>query len=188
MLNSSWTVVNQVPKFAITNIKRYVPVVNLSNQDNVKLLQQLKSGFKRTIKWNKYQSILTIHRQNQHLDNLTDPSFQGLNILFVLSFEDNAHRTSYKQYFPQTIEIKDYNVMNDGQNFFDQLVKNDLRTYDNIGKSDNGQGDYYTNGCLLDYPYFKEYYKLITIDLIKQQALGTDPKTIQQIKFTRNLG
>ena len=77
--------------------------------------------------------------------------------------------------------------MIDGQNFFDQPVKNDLRTYDNIQKTAIGQGDDYTAGCLLDYNYFKNYYKMIAIDLSKQQALDADPKAIQQIKFPGNL-
>ena len=77
--------------------------------------------------------------------------------------------------------------MIDGRNFFDQPIKNDLKTYDNIRKIATGQGDDYTTGCLLDYPYFKKYYKLIAIDLSKQQKLDADPKVIQQINFTGNL-
>ena len=70
--------------------------------------------------------------------------------------------------------------MIDGRNF-DQSVKNDIRTYDNIRKIAIGQGDDYTTGCLLDYSYFKEYYKLIAIDLSKQQKLGTDPNAINKL-------
>ena len=77
--------------------------------------------------------------------------------------------------------------MVDGWNFFDQPVKNDLRTYDNIRKIATGQGDDYIIGCLLDYPYFEKCYKLIAIDLSKQQKLDADPKVIQQINFTGNL-
>ena len=77
--------------------------------------------------------------------------------------------------------------MIDGRNFFDQPIKNDLKTYDNIRKIATGQGDDCTIGCLLDYPYFKKYYKLIAIDLSKQQKLDADPKAIQQINFTGNL-
>ena len=62
------------------------------------------------------------------------------------------------------------------------------KTYENARKLATGQGDYYTTGCLLDYTYFKENYKLITIDLSKQQALDADPRKIQQIHFTKNLG
>ena len=77
--------------------------------------------------------------------------------------------------------------MIDGQNIFDQPVKNNLRTYDSIWKISIGQGDDYTTGCLLDYNYFKNYYKTIAIDLSKQQALDDDPKAIQRIHFTGNL-
>ena len=77
--------------------------------------------------------------------------------------------------------------MIDGQNFFDQSVKIDLRTYHNIRKIAIGQGVEYTTGCLLDYIYFKYYYKMLAIDLSKQQALDADPKTIQQINIAGNL-
>ena len=69
--------------------------------------------------------------------------------------------------------------MTDGRNYLDQRVKNDLKTYDNIRKSSIGQGDDYTTGCLLDYPYCKKYYKLIVIDLSKQQKLDADLKIMQ---------
>ena len=77
--------------------------------------------------------------------------------------------------------------MIDGQNVFDQLVKNNLRTYDNIRKIATGQGDDYNTGSLLDYNYFNNYYKMIAIDLSKQQTLDADPKAIQSINFTGNL-
>ena len=77
--------------------------------------------------------------------------------------------------------------MINGQNFYDQPVRNDLITYDNIRKIATDQGDDYTTGCLLDYDHFKEYYKMMVIDLSKQRALGSDPKAIQQINFTGNL-
>ena len=69
------------------------------------------------------------------------------------------------QYYPPTKEIKDYNVMIDGRNLFDQPIKNELKTFDNTGKIATGLGDDYTTGCLLDSPYFKKHYKLIAIDL-----------------------
>ena len=103
-----------------------------------------------------------------------------------MSFEDDNGRESHKQYYLPTVEIKDYNVMIDGRNFFDQPINNDLKTYDNIRKIVAGQVDDYMVGCLLDYRYFKKYYKLITIDLSKEQKLDADPKAIQQINFTGN--
>ena len=77
--------------------------------------------------------------------------------------------------------------MIDGKNLFHQPVKNDKVTHENIRKITIGQGDDYTTGCLLDYSYFKKYYKMIATDLSKQQVLDADPKAIQQINFTANL-
>ena len=75
----------------------------------------------------------------------------------------------------------------DGKIFFDQPSKNDKVTYENIRKISTVQGDDYITGCLLDYTYSKKYYKMIAVNLSKQQALDTDPKAIQQINFTANL-
>ena len=93
----------------------------------------------------------------------------------------------YTKYYHPTEEIKDYNVIIDRRNFFDQPVKNDFKTNDNIRKIAIGRGDDYTTGCLLDYIYFKNHYKLIAIDLSKQQKLDADPKAIQQINSTGNI-
>ena len=166
-------------KFAITEIKLYVPVVTLSTQGNAKLLQQLKSDFKRTINWNKYESSVKTFAQNRYLNYLVNSSFQGVNRLFVLSFENENDRPSHSTYYLPKAEIKDYNVMIDGKNFFDQPINSDLKTYENIRKIATGQGDDYTTGCLLDYSYFKDHYKMIAIDLSKQQALDADPRAIQ---------
>ena len=102
-----------------------------------------------------------------------------------MSVKDDDSRESHNQYHLPTVQIKDYNVIIDGRNFFDQPIKNDLKTFDNIKKIVTGQGDDYTTGWLLDYSYFKKYYKLIAIDLSKQQ--DADLKAIQQIIFTENL-
>ena len=178
-------VANQVPTFTITETNLYIPVVTFSIQDNANLLPQLKSGFKRTISWNKYLSKPELLAQNENLNHLIEPSFQGVNRLFVLAFENDMQRTSSKRYFLPNVVIKNYNVTIDGKNFFDQPIKN--KTYENIRKIATGQGDDYTTGCLLDYSYFKENYKMIAIDLSKQQALDADPRAIQQINFTADL-
>ena len=180
-------VANQNPTFEITETRLYVPVVTLSTQDNAKLIPQLKLGFKRTINWNKYLWKPKLLVQKANLKHLVEPSFQGVNRLFVLAFGNDAQRTSNKRYYLRNVEIKDYNVMIDGKNYFDQPVKSNKITYKNIRKIATGQGDDYTIRCLLDYPYFKENYKMIAIDLSKQQALGADPKASQQINFTANL-
>ena len=156
---------NQAATFAITDTKLYVPVVTLSTQENTKFFQQLKSGFKRVINWNKYLSKPELLAQNPNLNHLVEPSFQGVNRLFVLAFENDDDRTSDDQYYLPTIEIKDYNIMINGENFFDQPIKNNKVTYNNIRKIAIGQGDDNTTGCLLDYPYFANTYKMIAVDL-----------------------
>ena len=169
---------NQNATFAITDTKLYVPVVTLSTQENTKFFQQLKSGFKRVINWNKYLSKPELLAQNPNLNHLVEPSFQGVNRLFVLAFENDNHRTSDERYYLPTVEIKDYNIMINGEKFFDQPIKNRGVTYDNIRKIATGQRDDYTTGCLLDYPYFIDTYKMIAVDLSKQQALDADPRAI----------
>ena len=119
-------VANQNPTFTITETNLYLPVVTLSTQDNGKLLPQLKSGFKRTLNWNKY---------------LAKP------------------------------ELLTQSVMINEKSFFDQPIKDNKVTYGNIRKITTRQGDYYTAGCLLDYIYSKNYYKMIAVDLSKQKAL-----------------
>ena len=91
--------------------------------------------------------------RKRRLNYLIDLGFQGVDRVFVLSFENDGHQASYKKYFLQTVETEDYNIMIDEKNFFDQSVKNDERTYDNIRKIVTGQGDDYTTGCLLNYVY-----------------------------------
>ena len=177
-------IANQNATFAITDKKLYLPVVTLSTQENTKFLQQLKSSFKRIINWNQYLSKAELLAQNPNLNHLVEPSFQGVNRLFVLAFENDDDRTIDEQYYLPTVEIKDYNIMINGENFFDQPIKNKKTTYENIA---TGQGDDYTTGCLLDYSYFVNTYKMIAVDLSKQQALDADPRAIQQINFTANL-
>ena len=183
----STNILNQNATFAITDTKLYVPVVTLSTQENTKFLQQLKSGFKRVINSNKYLSKPELLAQNPNLNHLIEPSFQGVNRLFVLAFENDDYRTSDDRYYLPTVEIKDYNIMINGENFFDQPIKNNKVTYENIRKIATGQGYDYTTGCLLDYSYFADTYKMIAVDLSKQQALDADARAIQQINFTENL-
>ena len=178
---------NGAGTFKISATRLYVPVVTLSIQENAKFFQQLKSGFKRVINWNKYLSKPKLLVQNPNLNHLVDPNFQGVNRLFVLAFDNDDDRKSHSDYYLPNVEIKDYNIMINGENFFDQPIKNNKVTYENIRKIATGQGDDYTTGCLLDYPYFMDTYKMIAVDLSKQQALDADPKAIQQINFTANL-
>ena len=90
-------------------------------------------------------------------------------------------KTPHSTYYLPKVEIKDYNVMIDGRNFFDQPINNMSKTYENIRKIATGKGDDYTTGCLLDYPYFKENYKVIAIDLSRQNELDADPRQFSKL-------
>ena len=108
---------SQNPTFAITDTKLYVSVVTLSTQDNARLLQHLKPGFKRVINWNKYLSKPELLARNPNLNHLIEPSFQRVNRLFVLAFNGgDTKRTSSKRYYLPNVEIKDYNITINGEN------------------------------------------------------------------------
>ena len=127
----------------ITDTKLHVPVVSLSKENNTKLLEQLKTGFKRTVKWNKYRSQMTIQTQNNNLNYLIDPAFTNVNRLFILSFtRDNAgdNRDSFSDYYVPNVEIKDFNVLIDGKSFFDLSVKNEEEAYEKIMDMSNNNG------------------------------------------------
>ena len=173
-------------KFKITNTNLYVPVVTLSTKENEKLLQQLGSGFERVVNWNKYLSRPALLAHNPNLNYLIEPSFQGVNRLFVLAFENDAQRKVHSGYYLPNVEIKN-NVKINRENFFDQPIKDNKVTYENIGKVATGRGDDCTTGCLLDYLYFRDNYKMIAVDLSRHQALDPDPKKNQQINFNANL-
>ena len=106
----------------------------------------------------------------------------GVNRLFVLLFKNATYRTVHTKYYLPNVEIKDDNILIDGQSVFDETVKNNLRTYDYISKLATGQGHDYMTSCLLDYSYFNKYVKIIAKDLCKQQALDADLK--EQIQYS----
>ena len=142
-------------EFQIKDPKLYVPVVTLSKENDIKLLEQLKSGFKRTIKWNKYRSQMTVQPQNNNLNYLIDPTFTKVNRLFVLSFARNNerdHRDSFSHYYVPNVEIKDFNVLIDGKSFFDLLFEEEV--YEKM--IEMNRNNYYTTGNLLDFAYFKK--------------------------------
>ena len=170
--------------FEIKDTKLYAPAVTLSTEDDNDFLEQLKSGFKRTIKWNKYRSEMTNQTKTNNLNYLIDPTFNKVNRLFVLSFENEEDRTSFSKYYVPKVEIKDFNVLIDGKSFFDVPVKNKEEAYEKI-MSISKNNDY-TTGNLLDYEYFSKHYKLTAIDLSKQIELE-NPDLRQQINFIGKL-
>ena len=109
--------------FKITDIKLYVPVVTLSTKDDNNFLEQLKSGFTRIIKWNKYRSAMTNQTKTKHLNYLIDPTFTKVNRLFVLLFEIEEDITSFSKHFAPKAETKYFNALIDRKSFFDVPVK-----------------------------------------------------------------
>ena len=191
--------------FKITNTKLHVPVGTLSSKDNVKLVKLLEDGFNRPVYWNEYQT--KIETRNLDNNNLTrfplDASFQGVRRLFVLAFNNTTvnvpndpinntnnkvERNSHTIYFLQRVNITNYDVSINGRNFYDQPINDFIKQYDEVRKVSIGYGDDYITGCLLDYAYFEDNYKLIAVDLSKQKALDADPRAIEQIVFQGVVG
>ena len=170
-----------VATFKIKETKSHVPVVTSSAQHD-KLLEQLKTGFKRTIKWNEYRSEMSNQTKN-NLNYLIDPTFTKVNRLFVLSFENEDDRTSFSKYYTPSVEVKDLNVLIDGKSFFDTPIRNEEAYEQIIEMSRNND---YITGNLLDYEYFSKHFKLIVIDLSKQIELE-NPDLKQQISFIGRL-
>ena len=172
----------------ITKCKLYIPVVTLSKDDEIKLLTNLKSGFKREIIWNKYRSQMTTEAVNNNSNILLDPTFTNVNRLFVLAYgvdNNNYMRQSSFEFYLATVMVKDYNVIINKLAFFDLPIKTEEEVYEKI--IDISRNNEYTTGNLLDYDYFKKYYKLIAIDLSKQQVLQENKDLIQQINFIGRL-
>ena len=170
---------------AINDCKLYVPIVTLSKDDEIKLLTNLKSGFTRIIEWNKYRSQVSTEAINNNLNILIDPTFTNVNRLFVLAYQTADDRQSFSQFYLARVMIKDYNVIIDKLAFFDLPIKTEEEAYEKI--IDISRNNEYTTGNLLEYDYFKKYYKLIAIDLSKQKVLQENEDLIQQINFIGRL-
>ena len=168
----------------IKDAKLYVPIVTLSTEDDNKLLEQLKWGYKRTVNWNNYRSEMTKQTKTKNLNYLIDLTFIKANRLFVLSFENEDDKKSFSKYYTRKIVIKDFNVLIDVNSFFEVPVENKDETYENIIEMSKTNG--YTTGNLLNYEYFLKHYKLIAIDLSRQIELE-NPDLQQKINFIGKL-
>ena len=124
---------------------------------------------------------------NNNLNILIDPTFTNVNRLFVLAYQvdNDNNRKSFFQFYLPRVMIKDFNVIIDKLAFFDLPIKTEEEAYEKI--IDISKNDEYTTGNLLHYDYFKKYYKLIAIDLSKQQVLQENEDLIQQINFIGKL-
>ena len=162
-------------KFNITDCKLYVPVVTLQEKYENKLYEDLKIGISFDFEWGRYRTQIINQPATNNLNFLIDPTFNNVNRLFVLAFPNEEDRSSFSKYYTPTVEIKDYNVL------IDIPIKNKEQTYKAITES--FKHDNYTTGNSLIYEYFCNTYKLIAIDLIKQNS---DFKN-QQINFVGKL-
>ena len=122
---------------------------------------------------------------NNSLNILIDPTFTNVNRLFVIAYQITIDRQSFSTFYLPRLMIKDYNIIIDKLVFFDLPIKTEEEAYEKI--IDISRNNEYTTGNLLDYDYFKRYYKLIAIDLSKQQVLQENEDLIQQINFIGRL-
>ena len=178
--------------FIINDTKMYVPVVTLSKEDNKDFIEQ-NIGFQRSIYWNEYKT----KEINQNADanvfkyiNL-DPSFQGVNRLFVMAYnrvDGQPTRNRQQKYYLPRVNLNKYNFIIDGRNFYDNPSESDIEKYRELKKVMIRKGEDYTTGSLLNFNYFDKHYKLVAVDLSKQKELDADPRAIQQIEFKYMLG
>ena len=136
--------------------------------------------------------MVTRVNREKNIRELLDSSYEGVKRLFVLAYngtagDDRVSIDSLTKYFLPRVKIENYNIEIDERNFYDQTINDLIKQYDEVRKISTGQGDDYTTGCLLDFAYFKNNYRLIAADLSKQKALDVDSRAIQQIIFTSKI-
>ena len=175
----------------------YAPVVTLSKENNKDFIEQQNKGFQRSIYWNEYKTKEKKEDGNANEAKYIslDPSFQGVNTLFIMAYnrlaaanDNQFNRNSQQKYYLPRNDLNEYNVIIDGRNFYDNPIESDIEKYRELKKVMIGKGEDYTTGSLLDFNYFKKHDKLVAVDLSKQKELDADPRAIQQIEFKYMLG
>ena len=171
--------------------------MTFNTENNNKLSELLIKGFERTVLWNEYKSKIervTIPENDNVFRRPTlDVSFQGISKLFAAAYEtDDIERNanteeSRRRYYLPRAEIKDYNVLIDGRNFYDQNANSSIVRCNELLKMTTGRSEDYSTGCLLDYDYYIKDFIIIGIDLSHQAVLDSDPKINQQIEFVYKL-
>ena len=179
--------------FIINDTKLYIPVVTLSKEDNKDFIEQQNKGFQRSFYWNEYKTKEINENPDANVFKYInlDPSFQGVNRLFVMAYnrvDGQPTRNGQQKYYLPRIDLEKYNVIIDGRNFYDNPIESDIEKYRELKQVMIGKGEDYTTGSLLDFNYFDKHYKLVAVDLSKQKELDADPRAIQQIEFKCMLG
>ena len=175
--------------FIINDTTLYVPFVTLSKEDNKDFIEQQNKAFQRSIYWNEYKTKEQTENAEANVFKYInlDPSFQGVSRLFVMAYnrenDNQPQRDGQQKYYLPRIDLKKYNVITDGRNFYDNPIESDIEKYRELKQVMIGKGGDYSTGSLLDYDYFKKHYKLVAVDLSKQKELDADPRAIQQIEF-----
>ena len=162
--------------FIINDTKLYVVVVTLSKEDNKDFIEQQNKGFQQSIYWNEYKTKEKTEDTDANATKYInlDPSFQGVNRLLLMAYNRAAGQATsdgQRKYYLPRIDLKKYNVIIDGRNFYDNPIESDIEKYRELKKVMIGKGEDYTTGSLLDY------------DLSKQKELDADSRAIQQIEF-----
>ena len=179
--------------FIINDTKMYVPVVTLSKEDNKDFLEQQNKRFQRSIYWNEHKTKEINENSDANVFKYInlDPSFQGVNRLFVMAcnrVDSQPTRNGQQKYYLSRIDLEKYNVIIDGRNFYDNPIESDIEKYRELKKVMIGKGEDHTTGSLLDFNYFDKHYKLVAVDLSRQKELDADPRAIQQIELKYMLG
>ena len=179
--------------FIINDTKMYVPVVTLSKEDNKDFIEKQNKGFQKSIYWNEYKTKELTENADANVFKYInlDPSFQGVNRLIVMAYnrvDGQPTRNRQQKYYLPRIDLKIYNVIIDGRNFYDYPIESDIEKYRELKKVMIGKVEDCTTGSLLDFNYFDKQYKLVAVDLSKQKELDPDPRAIQQIEFKYMLG
>ena len=168
--------------FIINDTKMYVSVVTLSKEDNKDFIEQQNKGFQRSIYRNEYKTKEIIENADANVFKYInlDPSFQGVNRLFVMAYNranGQPTRNGQRKYYLPRIDLQKYNVIIDGRNFYDNPIESDIEKYRELNKVMIGKGEDYTTGSLLDFNYFDKH-KLVEVDLSKQKELDADLRAI----------
>ena len=179
--------------YLLSMIQNYTFQLLLCQKKIIKILLSNKiKDFNESIYWNEFKTKEKDEDGNVNFAKYIslDPSFQGVNRLFLMAYNREANqstRNGHQTYYLPSIDLKKYNVIIVGKNFYDNPIENNSEKYRELKKLLIRKGEDYTTGSLLDYNYFIKHYKLVAVDLSKQKELDADPRAIQQIEFEYTL-
>ena len=176
--------------FTIKKTKLYLVLVTLSAKYNQKQSKLLSKGFERSVYWNEYQTKSENKYTSNKYRHFIKSNFVRVNRLFALIYlnsKNDVKRCNTQKYYLLKGIIDNYNAIMNGKRFHSQVFDSDIKQYEEIRKLTTGQGEDYTSGCLVDYDYIKNHYRLITVDLSRQKELDAESNWIKQIENFKQL-